>query len=50
MCAGWVCYHRYHLKDERYGLSFFLPSSTIATVPRSFTAQASLSWLVRRCL
>lgn len=31
MCICWVCYQRYRLHDHRYGLSFFLPSASIAT-------------------
>ena len=31
LCAGWVAYHRYQLKDLEYDMSFFLPRAKIAT-------------------
>jgi len=31
-----VLYHRFHLKDKRYGLSFFLPGATIASACGAF--------------
>jgi len=36
LCAAWVLYHRYHLKDTRYGLSFFLPGASIASAYGAF--------------
>jgi len=31
LCGLWVLYHRYQLKDPRYGCGFFSPFSSIAT-------------------
>jgi len=36
LCVAWVLYHRFHLKDKRYGLSFFLPGATIASACGAF--------------
>jgi hypothetical protein len=36
LCAAWVLYHRFYLKDMRYGLSFFLPGASIASAYGAF--------------
>ena len=36
LSVGWVLYQRYHLKDKRYDLNFFLPGASIASACGAF--------------